>query len=111
MVESKIGFSFHPCVSEDCQWPQIHPSSLDQSETSFLEAVTLDLGGSRQYQSRVYSSVDLLSEESLEWCGIGAELEDRKKELGFELEKPNLDWTIHPGGTFSIHRGLCTSSA
>lgn len=103
IVESRIGFPFRPCFSEDYQRSQIQNiSSLSYSERSFLETITRDLGHSRQHQSRVYSSADLLSESSLKWCGIGADLTEQKKELGFAEERPNRDWTIHPGGVFSF---------
>lgn len=111
MVESKVGFPFRPSVNEDYQWSQIlYLSSLDPSEKAFLEAITRDLGDSRQTQTRVYSSTDLLSEESLKWCGIGAGLDSRREELGFEVEAPNHDWTIHPRGVFSIHCEHCIST-
>lgn len=41
---------------------------------------------------------------------MGAGLEDWKKELGFEVETSNFDWTIHPGGAFSFQCDLCTST-
>lgn len=79
-MESRIGFPFRPCVSEDYQWTKVqHSSSLSYSERSFLKTITRDLGDGCQHQSRVYSSADLLSEANLEWCGKGAGLADRKK--------------------------------
>lgn len=56
----------------------------------------------------MYSSVDLLREESLEWCGIGARLDTQKRELGFEPEEPNPNWTLHPLGLslFTTNCGL-----
>lgn len=33
-----------------------------------------------------------------------------KAELGFEAEKPNHDWTIHPRGVFSTHYELSLST-
>lgn len=41
---------------------------------------------------------DLLSEESLTWCDIGAGLDFWRRELGSEPLTPNSSWTIYPGG-------------
>lgn len=32
----------------------------------------------------------------MKWCWLGAGLDARSEELGFEVEAPNHDWTIHP---------------
>lgn len=88
MVESKARFLFRLSVGEDYQWTQIqHASSLNHSERAFLEAITHDLGSSCRSQTQVYSTTDLLSEDNLRWCGIRAGLDDRKRELGFKIER------------------------
>lgn len=111
MVESKVEFPFRPSVGEDYQWTQIqHASSLNPFEQAFLEAITHDLGSSRRSQSRIYSTANLLSEDSLRWYGISVGLDDRKRELDFEVEHPNYDWTIHLGGVFSIQCEPCNST-
>lgn len=111
ILQSRIGFPFRPCVNENFQWPQIqNVPSLRPSEKSFLEVITRDLEDNSQSQSRVYFSTDLLSEPSLAWCGIGAGLSERQKELGFEEERPNRDWNIHPGGVFSLQCDLCSTT-
>lgn len=111
MVESKIRFLFHANVGKDYQWTQItHASSLNHYEKALLGAITQDLGSSRRTQTRVYSTADLLSEESLRWYGIKAYLYDRKRELGFEVECSNPYWTIQPGGIFSTQYKLCNTT-
>lgn len=55
---------------------------------------------------------DLLTEESLAWCGIWAGLDFRRRELGFEPSTPNLSWKIHlGGGVFALECELCASSS
>lgn len=63
---------------------------MNPSELAFVEVVAQVLGSNPRTQIRVYSTSDLLSDESLEWCGIGFGLESQKRELGFKVETLNI---------------------
>lgn len=74
---------------------------LSSLKRKFLSIISNALGDDSQNQSKVYSTEDLLSRESLAWCGIGSRLEARKIELGFEEDREHPSWTLHWGRVFS----------
>lgn len=71
MVESKVGSSFRPLIGKKDTWECVpHDMLLPRAESRFVAAITRDLGSDPRKQTRVYRMTDLLSEESLAWCGI-----------------------------------------
>lgn len=65
-VESRIRFPFRPLVGYYLKWDSVcHNSKLKPSEKRFLEMVSSTLGDEPQNQTKVYSTLDLLSLDNL----------------------------------------------
>lgn len=103
MMESKVGFPFHPLIGKKDTWDCVPQKALlSKVEKRFIADMTRDLGSDPHRQTRVYSMSDLLSEGSLAWCSIRVRLDFRKRELSFEPLTLNQSWTIHPGDIFAL---------
>lgn len=103
MMESKVGFPFHPLIGKKDTWDCVpRKALLSKVEKRFIADMTRDLGSDPHRQTRVYSMSDLLSEGSLAWCSIRVRLDFRKRELSFEPLTLNQSWTIHPGDIFAL---------
>lgn len=107
-VESRIGFPIRPLIGHCTKWNAL-PSNVTLSvhERALLDKIAAELGTNPVTQSKFYHTADLLSRESLAWCGIGLGLEGRKAELGFEEEPEYPSWTLHPGRVFSTECAIC----
>lgn len=106
--ESKIGFPFRPLIGQCRRWDSL-PSNVrfSPSELKIIKVIAETLGEDPQSQTKVYSFEELLSGESLAWCGIGSSLEARRAELGFEEPQEYPSWTLHPGRVFSSECEIC----
>lgn len=71
VVQCRVGFPFRPLVGYCLKWdPIVTNTKLSTSDKKFLSIVSAALGDDLQSLTKVYSTANLLSRDSLSWCGI-----------------------------------------
>lgn len=104
-VECNTGFPFPPLVMNLEAWHPVGKRPVYfEGDKHFLDFVGKELGTDPKKQTKVFLTEDLLSPDSLNWCGIGGRsVESRQKELGLEDTEEYPAWRLHPNGSSSMN--------